>query len=68
MGLTEFYLVLVVFSCFHYFLKKILLVSNGFNWDLLSFTGFYWVLPSSSGFLPSVTGFYLVLLDFTEFC
>ena len=33
----------------------------------MSFTGFYWVLPNFTGFLPDFTGFYWVLPGFNGF-
>ena len=51
---SGFYLVLTGFD-------RVLL---GFYLVLLGFTGFYWVLPSYTEFLPNFTGFYCVLLGF----
>ncbi len=33
-------------------------VEDGFNMVYLGFTGFYWVLPGCTMFLPGFTGFY----------
>ena len=59
-GFTEFLQVLLGLTCFYR-------TSLGVTWLNLILTVFYRVLPSSTGFLPSFTGFNLFLPDFPRF-